>query len=622
MHSEPAAYCTLVGTVNIGTPLEGSRNRYFVIIKQPYLLILAVFFLLPTAGCTTTPLDQSIDETEVEVASQAIQAPAPRPKPSDYPVEPFPQDSMYQLLVAEVAGYRGHYEMALDKYIEMAEETRDAGVAARATRLASYLKREDLALRSARLWAEVEPDNIEAHRHSAELLMRSGDLENAILHMESVKNLGGLANFDVFAYRAANLDDTGREALLRAISRMLENYPDDDQLKFSKAVLLEQKGEMEEALALANALLENEENINVVILKVNALRNLNRNDDAIRFLDDTISDLTEADTESRRDTLKRLRLIYARFLFENKKLDDARGQYELVLKTAPNDGDVLFALALIAMEQDKDADAKGYFNQMVRWNRRVGEARYYLGSIAEKNGETDEAIREYRQVGRGYEFLPAKSRIANLMVEQGRVAEMQEYLGNLRADNPDSSDQLVMIEAQAFVDRGMQDEAYELLDQVIDANSSNVDLLYFRAMTGQKFDRLDILERDLKQIIQLEPENADALNALGYTLTDQTERHEEALELIERALAIKPNEAAFIDSLGWVHYRLQNFELAIQHLRRALELFTNDEVAAHLGEALWAIGDTVEAKKVWDEALKIAPDSEILQRVIEKFTAN
>jgi tetratricopeptide (TPR) repeat protein len=199
---------------------------------------------------------------------------------------------------------------------------------------------------------------------------------------------------------------------------------------------------------------------------------------------------------------------------------------------------------------------------------------------------------------------------------------MQEYLGNLRADNPDSSDQLVMIEAQAFVDRGMQDEAYELLDQVIDANSSNVDLLYFRAMTGQKFDRLDILERDLKQIIQLEPENADALNALGYTLTDQTERHEEALELIERALAIKPNEAAFIDSLGWVHYRLQNFELAIQHLRRALELFTNDEVAAHLGEALWAIGDTVEAKKVWDEALKIAPDSEILQRVIEKFTAN
>ena len=624
MHPDTTAYCTLLGTVNIGTHYWVPRNRYSVITKNRNLLLLASIFLLPIYGCSSAPADRpAAVEPEVSVTSRpATQDSAPRPKASEYPVQPFPQDSMYQLLVAEVAGYRGHYEMALDKYIEMAEETRDAGVAARATRLANYLKRQDLALRSAQLWAEVEPDNLEAHRHSAELLLRSGDLENAILHMEAVKNLGGLANFDVFAYRAANLDDAGREALLRAMSRMLERYPGDEQLMFSKAVLLEQKGEMEEALELANALLEKEENINVVILKVNALRDLNRNEDAISFLADTISGLSEADTESRRDTLKRLRLIYARFLFENKKLDGAQKQYEIVLESSPNDGDILFALALIAMEQDKDADARGYLNQMIRWNRRVGEARYYLGSIAEKNGETDVAIREYRQVGRGYEFLPAQGRIATLMVEQGRVAEMQEYLTNLRADNPERLNQLVMIEAQVFIDRGMQDEVFEVLDEALAANSDEIDLLYFRAMTGQRFDRLDILERDLKRVIELEPENADALNALGYTLTDLTDRHEEALALIERALAIKPDEAAFIDSLGWVHYRLKNFDLAIEHLRRALVLFQNDEVAAHLGEALWAIGNTEEAKKVWKDALKLAPESDILQRVIEKFTAN
>jgi tetratricopeptide (TPR) repeat protein len=141
-------------------------------------------------------------------------------------------------------------------------------------------------------------------------------------------------------------------------------------------------------------------------------------------------------------------------------------------------------------------------------------------------------------------------------------------------------------------------------------------------MTGQQFDRLDILERDLKQVIAIEPENANALNALGYTLTDQTDRHEEALGLIERALAIKPNEAAFIDSLGWVHYRLENYELAVENLRRALDLFPNDEVAAHLGEALWVIGNTEEARKIWNEALKATPDSDILKKVIEKFTAN
>ena len=139
-------------------------------------------------------------------------------------------------------------------------------------------------------------------------------------------------------------------------------------------------------------------------------------------------------------------------------------------------------------------------------------------------------------------------------------------------------------------------------------------------MAGEKIGRLDILERDLGQIIANDPDNADALNALGYTLTDQTDRHEEALELIERALAIKPDEAAFIDSLGWVHYRLKNFDLAIQHLRRALELFQNDEVAAHLGEALWVIGNTEEAREVWNKALELAPESEILLEVIEKFT--
>ena len=581
--------------------------------------------LLPFYGCSTVPTSSepvTANVVEQSTGESVAAVTAPRPKPSDYPVEPFPGDSMYQLLVAEVAGYRGEYDLALDKYIEIAEETRDAGVSARATRLAKYLKREDVALRSARLWAEVEPDNIDAHRHSAELLMRSGDLENAILHMEAVKNLGGLANFDVFAYRAANLDDATREALLVALSRMLDRYPGDEQLMFAKAVLLEQKGEMEQALALADELLEKNQNINVVILKVNALRDLARTDDAIGFLNDTIADISETDTTARRDTLKRLRLIYARFLFEGKKLVRAREQYEIVLESSPNDGDILFALSLIAMEQENDVDARRYLNQMIRWNRRVGEARYYLGSIAEKNDEVDLAVREYKQVGRGYEFLPAQARIASLMVEQGRIVEMQQHLANMRADNPERASQITMIEAQVFVDRGMQGEVFDILNGALADAPDNVELLYFRAMTGQTFDRLDILERDLYQIIEMDPQNADALNALGYTLTDQTDRHDEALGLIERALAIKPDEAAFIDSLGWAQYRLGNFSAAVDHLRRALALFPNDEVAAHLGEALWALGDKKEAKKVWQEALKRTPESSILLRVIEKFTGN
>ncbi len=136
----------------------------------------------------------------------------------------------------------------------------------------------------------------------------------------------------------------------------------------------------------------------------------------------------------------------------------------------------------------------------------------------------------------------------------------------------------------------------------------------------ERFDQLNILERDLKKIIPLEPENADALNALGYSLTDQTDRHDEALMLIKKALTIKPNEAAFIDSMGWVMYRLKNLDEAVKYLRRALEMLPNDEVAAHLGEVLWMLGEKLEARGVWNKALELTPESNILERVINLLT--
>ncbi|HJP52018.1 MAG TPA: hypothetical protein QF611_13380, partial [Pseudomonadales bacterium] len=299
---------------------------------QKSLIVVSFSFLLGScASVTPEQPRESQEEQAAEVVVEVAPEPKKRPKPHEYPVAPFQRDALYELLVAEVAGYRGEYETALEKYMEMAEETRDAGVAARATRLANYLKRSDLALKAAQIWADVDPDSIDAHRHSADQLMRAGDLEGAVYHMEAVKNLGGLANFDVFAYRAANLDEASRESLLNAISKLLEKHPADEQLQFAKAVLLEQKGELEQALELADRLLADKQNKNVIILKVNALKDLHRSDDAVAFLKDIIEG-TSGDS-------RRLRLIFARLLFETRQLDKAREQYEFVLKQAPNDGD-------------------------------------------------------------------------------------------------------------------------------------------------------------------------------------------------------------------------------------------------------------------------------------------
>ena len=579
-------------------------------ILGPFLLLLIL------TGCNSINARNDVDEPLVieaveTMSDNAESEPKRAPKSNKYPVKPFKNDALYQLLVAEVAGYRGEYELALEKYMAMASETQDAGVAARATRLANYLKRNDLALQASQIWAEVDPESIEAHRHAADHLMRSGNLEQAILHMEAIKNLGGLANFDVFAYRAGNLAPQERSALLVGISRMLETDPDDKQLLFSKAVLLEQQGELEAALAIANQLLDAENDINVVILKVNTLKALHRSDEALTFLADVVNGFEEEN--------RRLRLIYARLRFEAGELDVAKEQYGIILEQAPSDGDILFALALIAMEQERDDEAVTYLNKMIRWNRRVGEAHFYVGTIAEKNKDIAKALREYKQVGRGYEFLPAQSRIASILLDQGRITDMQRYLANMRTDNPGRKNELVMVEAQLLSDRGIVDEVFYLLDKEVVLQPDNLDMRYFRAMTAQQHGRMDQMEQDLEHIIAKQPLNGDALNALGYTLADQTDRYQEALGLIERALAIKPDEAAFIDSMGWVQYRLKNYSEAILHLRRALELFTNDEVAAHLGEVLWVSGSKDEAIKVWRKALELAPQSEILQKVIEEF---
>ena len=584
----------------------GSDNLVKSLIN--ILVLLSGLALLQGCVSTSPALEEEI--SAVEATEPVLAAPKVRPRPENYPVAPFEKDALYQLLVAEVAGYRGQYDTALEKYVEVTIQSRDPGVAARATRLASYLKRYPEALQVSQIWAEEDPDNLDAHRHAAEQLMRIGDLEKAIVHMEAVKRLGGFANFDVFAYRAANLDDDSRAVLLDAISRMLEDYVQDEQLLFSKAVLLEQSGQLEEALAVTSILLEDKKNINVIILKVNALRNLNRTEEAVEFLEDIVADLPDN---------RRLRLIFARFLFEANHLNAAKIHYQWVLDRSPNDGDVLFALALIAMEQKEDESAKKHLNEMVRLNRRASEAHFYLGSIAEKDKDYSLAIREYRQVGLGYEFIPAQARVAAMMIDQGRLKEAREYLETIRAEHPGRYQQLIMVEAQLLSEHGLEKEVFSLLDEALTANSKSIDLLYFRAMTGEKFDRMDILERDLREIIALEPDNADALNALGYSLTDQTSRHEEALVLIERALAIKPNEAAFIDSMGWVLFRLEKLEEAVKFLKQALDMFANDEVAAHLGEVLWNLGKKLEAGRVWEKALELKPDSEILKQVVNRF---
>ena len=146
-----------------------------------------------------------------------------------------------------------------------------------------------------------------------------------------------------------------------------------------------------------------------------------------------------------------------------------------------------------------------------------------------------------------------------------------------------------------------------------------MELLYTRAMLAEQMGKIDILERDLRRIIEKEPDNSQALNALGYTLADRTDRFEEALSFIERALVISPNDFYILDSMGWVMYRLGRFEESIKYLNKAREIRDDPEVAAHLGEVLWVMGNKDEARQLLQNAIRDTPNDERLLEVIKKL---
>ncbi|HAB45402.1 MAG TPA: hypothetical protein DCE20_04180 [Gammaproteobacteria bacterium] len=559
------------------------------------------------AGCASEAVDPVAPVlSEVNDSKAAVGSTPPEPE-----VMAFPEGTLLALLTAEVAGYRGDYQYALDQYLIEAEKTLDPGVAARVTRLAAYMKADDKLYQAASLWAQADPESLEAHQFLADQLVKRALYVDALETMQTIDRLGGEAQFDYFAYRVGRMTQEDRQALLLGLNDMLTVNPNEPQILFSKAALLEALGDGPAALETADTLLGlKPAELNFIILKANLLSDLNQKQAAQAFLSEQLAINPDQ---------PRLRLLLARLLFEAQAFSDARVQYQILHEIRPEDGEILFALAMLSIEQADFAQARLHLGRLVRTDQRVNQAQYYLGLVAEKTGDVALALREFAKVDGGYEYLSAQGRIVELISVNQSLEDARSYLAKKKLAHNGLRSQFDLIEGQLLSRVDAEDALFEHLDEAIEAQAGDIPLLYFRAMSGQKYDRLDILERDLKQVLTLDPGNADAMNALGYTLADQTDRYDEAYVLIERALRLKPEEPAFIDSMGWVLYRLNRYEEAIDYLEQAFERFPNDEVAAHLGEVLWQSGKTRRAKRVWKEALSETPDSTFLQSVVKRF---
>ena len=566
--------------------------------------LLLAFALLQ--GCQSWPPQQQASPVPV-----AQPAPVPDDTPQVY--GSFSEETVFSLLSAELAGQRDRFDIALGNYLTQARKTQDPGVSERAFRIAEYLGADQPALETALLWARNAPGDLDAQRAAAIQLARNGQYDESLVYMEKVLQGQGDTHFDFLALSAADTDENTRRGLLQSFERLLAKYPGNGQLIFGKALLMQQDGNTEGALGLLEDNPPQEGEIAPILLRARLLAALDRGDEAMPLLEKNLKKIPDD---------KRLRLTYARMLVEQNRMDDAKVQFATLVQQYPDDDELRYSLALVCLEGKAWDEAYSYLQELVERGSHVDSARLNLGRIAEERGDPQAALDEYAQVGSGTDFLPAQLRQADILIANGRADEASRRLAEARDAQPDYAIQLYLIEAETLANNDKTQSAWLVLQNAIKQNPDDLNLLYTRSMLAEKRDDLAQMEKDLRAILAREPNNAMALNALGYTLSDRTTRFDEARVLIERAHQLNPEDPAVLDSLGWVNYRLGNLDDAERYLRSALERFPDHEVAAHLGEVLWANGKQREARKIWGKALQEQPDSPILRSTILRLTGS
>jgi tetratricopeptide (TPR) repeat protein len=485
-------------------------------------------------------------------------------------------------------------------------------MAERAVRISLYAQDIPSAMTAAKLWVEVSPGDVNAHLLLGLLDIRQGKLQNAVSQLNYVIDNHELGESKAISVVGAHLlREHDKAAALTVMREIAKRYDHTLESFYALSRVAEQAGNLRVAQRSIEQALVMKPNVRELQIQYTRILALQGNTtQAISYLRQAIA---------RQPDDKILRLSFARMLLEKHNYNEARQQFEYLLKQNPGNTDIIYALGVLDLQANRLDSAESFFKQLSKTDKRRTESSYYLGQIMERRGDNQAAIYWYDQVQSGSLHLEAEMRIANLKVKTAGLEQALDYLHHIKVNNKNEKVRLELTEGEILGDAGDYQRAMKHYDKALDRFPNNVDLLYARALMAEKVDRLDILMRDLQSILDIQPDHAHALNALGYTLADRTARYNEALKYIKRALALMPNDAAVVDSMGWVQYRLGNYDQSIRYLRRALKLNNDAEIAAHLGQVLIARGNQEEARAVIKAALEVTPDSKQLLDLLKQI---
>jgi tetratricopeptide (TPR) repeat protein len=314
-----------------------------------------------------------------------------------------------------------------------------------------------------------------------------------------------------------------------------------------------------------------------------------------------------------------LRLAYARLLLEARETTAAAAQYREVLRADSANADALYALALIAIQQQKLDEAHRHLLTLFEAGERRDEAAWFLAQIEEQRGHYREAHEWYGAVTGGMRAVDAAVRRGYTLYKTNGMAAALAYLSELRKRNPDLAVRLYAAEAELYFEAKQPEQALGRYEAGLREHADALDLLYGRAMMRAELGDVKAAETDFRNILEKSPEDARSLNALGYLLSNYSDRYQEAFGYIDRALKLTPEDPAVMDSMGWVQYRLGNLDQALQYLQEAHKREPDPEISAHLGEVLWQLGRRDKAQDVWRTALTEDPDHRVLRETVDRL---
>ncbi|WP_234084362.1 tetratricopeptide repeat protein [Azonexus sp. R2A61] len=520
--------------------------------------------------------------------------------------------SVFQVLLGEFALQRGDARLALEAWADLAERTGDPQALARATEIAGFAGRNDLALALAERWRQAEPESTRARQAEAALLIQAGRIDElgpqlAALLAQDKENLPG--NLLHLNRTLARIQD--KNAVLELVDRLTAPYLDLPEAHFALTQAALAAGQEPRALTSVEQALRLRPDWEIAAIARAQIQSRQSNTKAFEDLQAFVKRYPEA---------REARLALARLLIGEKRYDEALGHYDALIKASPDDPALLYPGAMLALQQNQREIGRDRLERLLKTpfpDRST--IHFLLGQIAQEAGEKDKALGHFQQVTSGERYVAARARSAQLLLELGRGEEARALLHETRGTTPGERTQLVLSEAQLLREAGRHDEAYATLDKALTTQPDDPELLYDAALSAERIGKHEQMETWLKRLLTLQPDHAHALNALGYSLADRNIRLPEAETLIGRANKLAPEDPFILDSLGWVQYRRGRIGEALDTLQRAYRIKPDPEIAAHLGEVLWIAERRDEARRIWLEARQHHPDNSTLADTLKKF---